>query len=479
MKKKGFTLVELMGVIVLLGILGVVIIPKIGNSITNGKEISYKAQIEQIKKATRDFFAENTDLLDDDSTVTIKLGVLKQKGYLPVDMKNPKNKKTISNESTIAVTEDDGNYNIEVTLVDLESVTENTNSNAPIIVLNGNYIEYVDVDSFYNDKGAIARTAGGREIYDVSVQIEYNGVEQTKLDTSQTRTYNVIYSATDSGVTSTATRTVIVRDTEPPKIIFPKDTIIPLNQVFSFDASADVRVIDNHDSNPTLTVNSSIADLPGTYIMTYIARDHSGNETTERRIVKVIDFSSYYTQLEYIESTGAQYILTDIVPTDDTGVVMRFSSSNTNTNGIFIGSKSSTNVNFGIGNIDNEIYFGWNTLTPSEDRREIIENTIYEAELNYEGCNASGLNSVPVDAPLGTLESTTAPIAIFANNNNGTINAYSRIKLYQMVITENDEMTHYLIPCKRNVDDEIGLYDAVTGNFYTNMGSENFRKGEL
>ena len=163
MKNKGFTLVELMGVIVLLGILGVVIIPKIGNSITNGKEISYKAQIEQIKKATRDFFAENTDLLDDDSTVTIKLGVLKQKGYLPVDMKNPKNKKTISNESTIAVTENDGNYNIEVTLVDLESVTENTNSNAPIIVLNGNYIEYVDVDSFYNDKGAIARTAGGRE----------------------------------------------------------------------------------------------------------------------------------------------------------------------------------------------------------------------------------------------------------------------------------------------------------------------------
>lgn len=478
MKSKGFTLVELMGVIVLLGILGVVIIPKIGNSLTNSKEVSYKAQVEQIKKATRDFFAENTELLEEDSTVTIKLGVLKQKGYLPVEMKDPRNKKSISNESTIAVTEKDGNYNIEVTIIDLESVTENMNSNAPIIVLNGNYIEYVEVDSFYNDKGAFARTAGGREIYDLSVQIQYNGVEQTKLDTSQTRTYNIIYSATDSGVTSTATRTVIVRDTEPPKVLFPKDTIIPVNQVNTFDALSDVRIIDNHDSNPTVTVSSSIANLPGSYVITYMVQDHSGNETIERRIVKVIDFSSYYTELEYIESTGAQYILTDIVPTDDTGVVMRFSSSNTNTNGIFIGSKSSTNVNFGIGNIDNEIYFGWNTLTPSEDRREIDENTIYEAELNYEGCNASGLNSVPVDAPLGTLESTTAPIAIFANNDNGTINAYSRIKLYQMVITEGNEIAHYLIPCIRNIDNEIGLYDAVTGNFYANMGSENFRKGE-
>lgn len=478
MKSKGFTLVELMGVIVLLGILGVVIIPKIGNSLTNSKEVSYKAQVEQIKKATRDFFAENTELLEDDKTVTIKLGVLKQKGYLPVDMKDPRNKKTISNESTIAVTENEGNYDIEVTIVDLESVTENLNSNAPIIVLNGNYIEYVEVDSFYNDKGALARTAGGREIYDLSVQIQYNGVEQSRLDTSQTRTYNVIYSATDSGVTSTATRTVIVRDTEPPKVIFPKDTIIPVNQVNTFDALSDVRIIDNHDSNPTVTVSSSIANLPGSYVITYIVQDHSGNETTERRIVRVIDFSSYYTELEYIESTGAQYILTDIVPTDDTGLVMRFSSSDTNLNGMYVGSKSSTNAYFGIGNVDNEIYFGWNTLTPSEDRREIDENVIYEAELNYEGCNASGLNSVPVDAPLGTLESTIAPIAIFANNDNGTIRSYSKIKLYQMVITEGDEVSHYLVPCKRNIDDELGLYDVVTGNFYTNMGSENFKKGE-
>ena len=64
MKNKGFTLVELLGVIVLLGILGVVIIPKVGDSITNSKETAYITQEEQIKKAANDFLVDNTDLLE-------------------------------------------------------------------------------------------------------------------------------------------------------------------------------------------------------------------------------------------------------------------------------------------------------------------------------------------------------------------------------------------------------------------------------
>ena len=132
MKNKAFTLVELLGVIALIGILSVVIIPKVGNSINNSKEASYIAQEDMIKKAVNDFLIENTYLLESNDTVTITLGVLKQGGYLPINIKNPKTRKDFSNESLITITKNGNNYDIKLNLVDLENVTETIDSNSPI-----------------------------------------------------------------------------------------------------------------------------------------------------------------------------------------------------------------------------------------------------------------------------------------------------------------------------------------------------------
>ena len=172
MKNKAFTLVELLGVIVLLGILGIVIIPKVGDSITNSKETAYITQEETIKKAVNDFLVDNTDLLEDNDTITIKLGVLKQKGYLPVNIKNPKTRKNISNESLIIITKNGNTYDIKLNLIDLEDVTENMDNNSPILVLNGNYIEYVEVNDTYEEKGAIAKSSTGETINNITKQIK-------------------------------------------------------------------------------------------------------------------------------------------------------------------------------------------------------------------------------------------------------------------------------------------------------------------
>ena len=294
MRNKGFTLVELLGVIVLLGILGIVIIPKVGDSITNSKETALKTQEETIKKAAYDFLEDNTEFLEENDTITIKLGVLKQKGYLPVNIKNPKTRKNISNESLITVTKIGGTYKISLALVDLENVTENIDDNSPILVLNGDYIEYVEVNDLYEEKGAIAKSATGETIDNVSKQIKLNNVEKSSIDTSQLLTYNVIYSVTDSnGLTTSATRTVIVRDTKSPTITFPTETTLLADQVNGYSLTQSVSVIDNYDQNTSLTVNSGLSNRPGKYVVTYTATDSSGNVTTERRVIKVESTPTY------------------------------------------------------------------------------------------------------------------------------------------------------------------------------------------
>ena len=289
MKNKAFTLVELLGVIVLLGILSIVIIPKIGDSLENSKETALLTQEEQIKKAAYDFLVEHTELLDESDTITLKLGTLKQGGYLPIKLINPKTRKPLSNESTITITKNENKYEMTLNLIDLENATENIDNNSPILVLNGNYIEYVEVNEEYTELGAKAIDSTGEEIDEenISIQVLYNG-EETTLTTTELKTYSVVYAVTDnSGNTTSATRTVIVRDSTAPTIIIPKDTSIHVSEIKSFNNQRGVIIADNYDANPTLTIDSTLANIPGTYVITYTVTDSSGNQTTERRVINV------------------------------------------------------------------------------------------------------------------------------------------------------------------------------------------------
>lgn len=289
MKNKAFTLVELLGVIVLLGILSVVIIPKVGDSLENSKETALLTQEEQIKKAAYDFLIDHTELLDESNTITLKLGILKQGGYLPIKLVNPKTRKPLSNESTITITKIENKYEMTLNLIDLENATENIDNNSPILVLNGNYIEYVEVNEEYTELGAKAIDSTGEEIDEenISIQVLYNG-EETTLTTTELKTYSVVYAVTDnSGNTTSATRTVIVRDSTAPTIIIPKDTSIHVSEIASFNNQRGVIIADNYDANPTLTIDSTLANIPGTYVITYTVTDSSGNQTTERRVINV------------------------------------------------------------------------------------------------------------------------------------------------------------------------------------------------
>ena len=58
MNKKGFTLVELIGVIILLSAIALISVPIINNSIKNTKEKTYNSQIDTIIKAAKRYVTE-------------------------------------------------------------------------------------------------------------------------------------------------------------------------------------------------------------------------------------------------------------------------------------------------------------------------------------------------------------------------------------------------------------------------------------
>ncbi len=287
MKNKAFTLVELLGVIVILGLLSIVIIPKVGDSIKNSKETSYRTQVNTIKKAANDFLIENTSTLETNKSITIKLGILKQEGYLPLNIKNPKTRKDFSNESLITITRNEEKYNFNLSLIDLENVTQDINYNSPILILNGDYIQYVEVYSEYEELGATAMTSDGSDLTVPNPTIKKGDNTVANISTTKPQTYNVIYEATDNGITTSATRTVIVRDSTPPVITIPSSTTIQRSELQDFNLMTNVQATDNYDKNVSVRTNSSVSDIPGKYVITYTATDSSGNQAVERRIIIV------------------------------------------------------------------------------------------------------------------------------------------------------------------------------------------------
>jgi prepilin-type N-terminal cleavage/methylation domain-containing protein len=112
MKNRGFTLVEILAVITLIGVLALITIPTIDVVIKSTREKGYENQKEVILSAAKDYGASNMMELPtvDGDYVYITLGDLKLSGFIEVDVINPINELCISNDTVIVITRKNNNY---------------------------------------------------------------------------------------------------------------------------------------------------------------------------------------------------------------------------------------------------------------------------------------------------------------------------------------------------------------------------------
>lgn len=289
MKKNGFTLVELLAVITILGIMSLIAAPTVERITKENKEKIYQTQLDNIVLALKNWATDNKELLPTKKSevLTLTLGSLKADGYLEYELKDPKNNKCFDNDMILLITKEEKNYDYKI---DLDTIKESDNCSIdeeiPIIILNGSIVENIEVNSAYVDKGVIAYDKDGNDITsDVTKIISGNAAN---IDTSAVgKEYVISYSVESNNKIAKTSRTVKIVDTIGPTIYAPNITIGL--DVTEFNLEEGVSVTDNSKEDITVTCTSNNIKLgvSGKYTATYTATDSSDNKTTQNRIITI------------------------------------------------------------------------------------------------------------------------------------------------------------------------------------------------
>ena len=182
---------------------------------------------------------------------------------------------------------------------------------------------------------------------------------------------------------------------------------------------------------------------------------------------------SGYKRLEYIQSSGTQYIDTGFKPNQDTRVTMDAElASGTGNIGLFGARVSANSNNYALAWIGSYFRSDYNTAYTQKWKVSQTARRIYDKNKEtstIDGVSQSYINKtfqVPVN------------LALLANNQNGRIMWFASAKLYSCQIYDNGTLVRDFVPCI-NASGEVGLYDLVGKQFYGNAGSGTFRAGPV
>lgn len=299
MKAKGFTLIELMGIFVLLGIIVLILTPVITDSLENSKETTYDAQIKQIKKAAQDWSANHaSDLpVDENDSITITLGALKQGGYIDKDIQNPVTQELFPNCMYIDIKRYKNNYVYTVLDDDIPSGCSSENDiYGPSIILKGGSSIEINLNDSFLDPGVKATSSSGSVIDDENITktIEKDGQIVQEIDTTNIATYTITYQVTSNGTTASVTRKVIIKDKTAPVITVNNHTSRFTMEVikdsdFTIPTATASDNVDGNLTNEIIVQSNVNINVAGTYEIEYSVTDKSGNKRSLKVIVNVIE----------------------------------------------------------------------------------------------------------------------------------------------------------------------------------------------
>lgn len=185
-----------------------------------------------------------------------------------------------------------------------------------------------------------------------------------------------------------------------------------------------------------------------------------------------------YQRVNYIESTGTQYIDTGVIGVDGVLADVNVMKTTNSTNECFLGTwDSGSNRCWLAYAFSNKWYPGYDgsasdVVAVSQNAWTNIKSYIETSGSNkYFGYNINGTNYRLTNRY--TAFSGTNSIMMFAMNTNTGANYKATGRIGTCKITKDGVLVRDFIPVLRKSDNKAGMYDLCTKQFFTNQGTGN------
>jgi len=191
-----------------------------------------------------------------------------------------------------------------------------------------------------------------------------------------------------------------------------------------------------------------------------------------------------YQEVEYIESSGTQYIDTGYIPTIYDSIETKFSTQASTSDTNLYGSRSGAGIQDYTVWINTSswkwiaVHFPQTSSTTTDTSwfytSNIIDNAVtlkvtpQYCYVNWEIKYTFNVNR--------TAYTWSYNAYIFAKNQAGSSNLPWKFKVYYFKIWNNGTLVRDFVPCYRIADSVIWMYDLVNDQFYTNAWSWTFTK---
>lgn len=176
-----------------------------------------------------------------------------------------------------------------------------------------------------------------------------------------------------------------------------------------------------------------------------------------------------YAEVQYIQSSGTQYVDTGFKPNQDSRVIIKLSTSETGSHTVFGADIDWVDNGFALG--VGFTHYGKETGTISG----LNNGSPHEVDFNKNIISMDGSTVLTMGA---STFSVPHNLALFANNRAGGIQEKTTMALYYCRIYDGNTIIRDYIPCK-NAGGAVGLYDLVDGKFYGNAGTGSFTAGPV
>ena len=328
-KKRAFTLIELMAVVIILGVISTITVTAINYTIARAKEKLYTEQISRLEAGAKEWSVNNTALLPtvDAELTFFSIQRLKDEGVINAEnVVDPRTNQELTGCLTIQYNNSYQQYLYDYIDSDCSVVSA---AYEPVITLTTGDTQFTEVNGIFVVPEATAKDYAGRNLVLEGPFIKKNGQIVVGINTSIVGDiFTLTYSATDEGLglTKNKTVTVTVNDTIPPVICVGGNCD---SAIANFEANANfvapaATVTDNScglsgtDTSvnnciatlTTLTASSITPQVLGTYNVTYTAEDNSHNPDSLIVAVTVTDTIAPLTPTYAINlntSAGALY----------------------------------------------------------------------------------------------------------------------------------------------------------------------------